>query len=99
MKLVTVRETKNNDEQQKGLSILKESLKNHNIQFEVEYSEHMHDRQVIIGNGYIIKIGRGLNYFKGPPNKYSIGAFDHNYRQCRQTNIDVFYCPENNKKD
>ncbi|KAL1387481.1 hypothetical protein pipiens_012755 [Culex pipiens pipiens] len=97
VKLMTVREKKNNDEQARALQILKDSVKKQGVEFFVEYSEHMHDRQVILSNGYIIKIGRGLNYFKPPSSKYSLGAFNYQYRECRETNIDVFYCPENNK--
>lgn len=49
-----------------------------------------------LSNGYVIKIGRGLNYFK-PATKFTIGAFDYNYRECRETNVDIFFCPENKK--
>ncbi|XP_058456809.1 MIT domain-containing protein 1-like [Malaya genurostris] len=97
IKLLTVREQKNNDEQNRAFSILKDSLKTQGVEFFVEYSEHMHDRQVILSNGYIVKIGRGLNYFKPSSSKYCLGAFNYHFRPCRETNIDVFYCPENNK--
>lgn len=52
-----------------------------------------------LSNGYVIKIGRGLHYFKGNQgaNRYSLGMYDYNFRECRQTNVDVFYCPENKK--
>ncbi|XP_058828075.1 MIT domain-containing protein 1-like [Topomyia yanbarensis] len=97
IKLLTVREKKNNDEQERAFQMLKDSLKKQSVEFFVEYSEHMHDRQVILSNGYIVKIGRGLNYFKPSPGKFCLGAFNYHFRQCRETNIDVFYCPENNK--
>ncbi|XP_053686528.1 MIT domain-containing protein 1-like [Sabethes cyaneus] len=97
IKLLTVREQKNNDEQGRAFEILKNSLKKQGVQLSVEYSEHMHDRQVILSNGYIVKIGRGLNYFKPASSKYSLGAFNYHFRECRETNIDIFYCPENNK--
>ncbi|XP_055609840.1 MIT domain-containing protein 1-like [Uranotaenia lowii] len=97
VKLLTVRDKKQNDEQGRAFQTLQESLKKQGVEFFVEYSEHMHDRQVILSNGYIIKIGRGLNYFKPVGSKYSLGAFNYHFRECRETNIDVFYCPENDK--
>ncbi|XP_055620550.1 MIT domain-containing protein 1-like [Toxorhynchites rutilus septentrionalis] len=97
IKLLTVREQKNNDEQGRAFQTLRESLKKHGIELLVEYSAHMHDRQIMLSNGYVVKIGRGLNYFKPTPSKYCLGAFNYHYRECRETNIDVFYCPENNK--
>ncbi|XP_065088081.1 MIT domain-containing protein 1-like [Ochlerotatus camptorhynchus] len=97
VKLLTVRELKSNDEQGRAFQKLKESLQKHGVEFFVEYSPNMHDRQVILSNGYIVKIGRGLNYFKPTPSKYCLGAFNYHFRECRETNIDVFYCPENDK--
>ncbi|XP_035788754.1 MIT domain-containing protein 1-like [Anopheles albimanus] len=97
IQLLTVKDGKNNDEQGRAFETLKENLQKHAIKFVVEYSEHMHDRQVILSNGYVVKIGRGLNYFKPSPTRYQLGAFDHHFRECRETNVDVFYCPENNK--
>lgn len=47
VKLMTVREKKNNDEQARALQILKDSVKKQGVEFFVEYSEHMHDRQVM----------------------------------------------------
>ncbi|EAT33031.1 AAEL014714-PA [Aedes aegypti] len=97
IKLLTVREQKNNDEQGRAFQTLKDSLKKQGVEFFVEYSANMHDRQVILSNGFIVKIGRGLNYFKPSPSKYCLGAFNYHFRECRETNIDVFYCPENDK--
>ncbi|EAA04168.4 AGAP006789-PA [Anopheles gambiae str. PEST] len=97
IQLATVKEAKNGDEQGRAFEVLKQSLHKQAVKFVVEYSEHMHDRQVILSNGYVIKIGRGLNYFKPSPSKYCLGAFNYHFRECRETNVDVFYCPENNK--
>uniref|UniRef100_A0A182TQZ3 MIT domain-containing protein n=1 Tax=Anopheles melas TaxID=34690 RepID=A0A182TQZ3_9DIPT len=97
VQLATVKEAKNGDEQGRAFEVLKQSLHKQAVKFVVEYSEHMHDRQVILSNGYVIKIGRGLNYFKPSPSKYCLGAFNYHFRECRETNVDVFYCPENNK--
>lgn len=42
-------------------------------------------------SGWVVKIGRGLNYFKKPDSKYSLGAFDLNFRKCLETTIDIFH--------
>lgn len=116
----TVQDTRPTSEQSKAFSLLTDSLAKKNITLFFEYSEHMHDRQIMwvssdlnalcnlliliyffwissLSNGYIIKIGRGLNYFKGTQHKFSIGSFDYDYRECKETNVDILYCPENKK--
>ncbi|XP_059613543.1 MIT domain-containing protein 1 [Phlebotomus argentipes] len=76
---------------------LKDSLKRtRGINLSVEFSKTTHDRQIILSNGYIIKIGRGLNYFKRAE-KYSLGIYNFDFRECRETNVDIFFCPENIK--
>ncbi|XP_052896910.1 MIT domain-containing protein 1 isoform X2 [Anopheles moucheti] len=47
IQLLTVKDTKTNNEQGRAFETLKESLHKHGVKFVVEYSEHMHDRQVI----------------------------------------------------
>lgn len=51
-----------------------------------------------LDNGYVIKIGRGLNYFKPAANKYSLGYFDYRLRECMECNVDILYCQENRSK-
>ncbi|XP_063701314.1 MIT domain-containing protein 1 [Culicoides brevitarsis] len=97
IKVTTIKDVRPSSEQNNGFSSLTESLAKKSVTINFDFHENLHDRQVILSNGYIIKIGRGLHYFKPPANKYSIGAFDHNFRECRETNIDIFYCPENKK--
>ena len=57
---------------------------------EVEYSDTLHDREIIFNNGWIIKIGRGLDYFKAPKGRISIGFCDFYLRECNETTIDVY---------
>jgi hypothetical protein len=44
-----------------------------------------------LSNGWIIKIGRGLDYFKAPESKFSLGFFDMDLRPCYETTVDVFH--------
>lgn len=81
-------ESQNN--QAKRLQGLKKSLKKHNINLEIGYSTTLHDREIRFNNGWIIKIGRGLDYFKPPPGKFCIGFCDFNLRECHETVIDIY---------
>lgn len=81
-------ESQNN--QAKRLQGLKNSLKKHNINLEIGYSTTLHDREIRFNNGWIIKIGRGLDYFKAPPGKFCIGFCDFNLRECHETAIDIY---------
>uniref|UniRef100_A0A8C6UHK1 MIT, microtubule interacting and transport, domain containing 1 n=1 Tax=Neogobius melanostomus TaxID=47308 RepID=A0A8C6UHK1_9GOBI len=42
-------------------------------------------------NGWIIKIGRGLDFFKRPKGRFSIGYCDYDLRQCHETTVDIFH--------
>lgn len=76
--------------QAKRLQGLKNSLKKYNITLIVEYSSTLHDREIRFSNGWTIKIGRGLDYFKPPDGKFSIGYCDFNLRECHETVIDIY---------
>jgi ATP-dependent Lon protease len=52
--------------QQEQLDEIKESLAKRNIELIVRYDHYLHDREIRLSNGWIIKIGRGLDYFKPP---------------------------------
>ncbi|XP_011871348.1 PREDICTED: MIT domain-containing protein 1-like isoform X2 [Vollenhovia emeryi] len=76
------------------LAELKESLASRNIAFDFSFSETLHDRQIRLSNGWVIKIGRGLDYFKAPESKFALGVFDLELRPCNETTVDIFH--ENN---
>ncbi|ESO09561.1 hypothetical protein HELRODRAFT_73540 [Helobdella robusta] len=73
------------------LSELKESLLRRNIKLDVEYSQTLHDREIRLNNGWTIKIGRGLDYFKAAESKFSIGMYDMNLRTCHETTVNIFH--------
>ena len=47
-----------------------------------------HDR---FSNGWVIKIGRGLDYFKAPTGKFAVGYCDFDLRPCHSTTVDIFH--------
>lgn len=97
IKVTTNKDQSANSDQVKNISAIADSMAKLNVTLYVDYSTNLHDRQVLLSNGYVIKIGRGLNYFKPLANKLSLGAYNYNFRECRETNVDIFYCPENYK--
>lgn len=73
------------------LAELKESLASHKISFDFSFSETLHDRQISLSNGWVIKIGRGLDYFRAPEGKFVLGSCDLELRPCLETTIDIFH--------
>ena len=66
------------------------NLQTYGVDFSFNYSNTLHDREITFNNGWSIKIGRGLDYFKGPKGKFAIGYFDMDLRECHETVIDVY---------
>ncbi|XP_034196240.1 MIT domain-containing protein 1-like isoform X1 [Osmia lignaria lignaria] len=89
--LVTTLDTDDKKNQIARLEELKKSLTSHLISFEFKFSDTLHDRQILLSNGWIIKIGRGLDYFKAPDGKFVLGACDLELRPCLETIIDIFH--------
>ncbi|XP_068835351.1 MIT domain-containing protein 1 isoform X3 [Capricornis sumatraensis] len=78
-------------QQSSGLEEIKQSLRNHGVCLELEYSSSIHDREIRFNNGWIIKIGRGLDYFKKPQSRFSLGYCDFDLRPCHETTVDIFH--------
>ncbi|XP_028656454.1 MIT domain-containing protein 1 [Erpetoichthys calabaricus] len=89
--LTSLDEGENASQQKSALYEIEESLKVHGIVLTTEYSSTIHDREIRFNNGWIIKIGRGLDYFKKPKGRFSVGYCDYDLRQCHETTIDVFH--------
>uniref|UniRef100_A0A673XGV0 MIT, microtubule interacting and transport, domain containing 1 n=1 Tax=Salmo trutta TaxID=8032 RepID=A0A673XGV0_SALTR len=77
-------------QQASALSELKQSLQSQDVCLDLQYST-FHDREIRFDNGWIIKIGRGLDYFKKPKGRFSIGYCDYDLRQCQETTVDIFH--------
>lgn len=41
-------------------------------------------------NGWVIKIGRGLDFYTKPQSKFCAGFYDFDLRPCLETTIDIF---------
>ena len=69
---------------------LKESLLGHEVILDIEFSQSIHDREIRLDNGWIIKIGRGLDFYQRPDSRFAVGASDLSLRKCLETKIDIF---------
>ncbi|KAL6101039.1 mitd1 [Pungitius sinensis] len=89
--LLTSQDEANSSQQSSALAELKESLTAQGVNLDLQYSSTIHDREIRFDNGWIIKIGRGLDYFKRPKGRFSVGYCDYDLRQCHETSIDIFH--------
>jgi ATP-dependent Lon protease len=69
---------------------LSASLKAHGILLTFSFNEKIHDREVRMDNGWIVKIGRGFDFYQKPDDWFSIGASDLELRPCLETMVDIF---------
>ena len=72
------------------LEELKQSLLDMDVELKVLINENLHDREIRFDNGWVIKIGRGLDFFQKPDLWFGIGANDLTLRRCLETKVDVF---------
>ncbi|NXG42223.1 MITD1 protein, partial [Psilopogon haemacephalus] len=84
-------------QQVSGLEEIKESLRSYGITLNIEFSSSIHDREIRFNNGWMIKIGRGLDYFKKPRGRFSIGYCDFDLRPCHETTVDIFHTKHTKK--
>jgi len=60
------------------------------ITLNIIYDEHLHDREIILSNGWRIKLGRGLDFYQRTSNKFTIGYYDFDLRPCLETTIEIY---------
>ena len=72
------------------LGDLAQSLLELDIVLEVAFDANLHDREIRLDNGWVIKIGRGLDFYQKPTSWYDIGSSDLSLRRCLETKVDVY---------
>ena len=91
IQLITSSEHPEQEAEAKGkLFTLADSLKDFDVELVVRWEGTIHDREIKLSNGWVIKVGRGLDYFQKPDDWMSIGVHDLDMRQCLETNVDIF---------
>lgn len=77
-------------EAKEKFEILQHSLIQNGVTFKWNFSPSIHDREIKLDNGWVIKIGRGLDIYQRPENWFSIGTSDFDLRPCLETMVDIF---------
>jgi len=72
------------------LEELKQSLLELDVDLEVKLNPNIHDREIRLDNGWVIKIGRGLDFYQKPGGWFEVGANDMSLRKCLETKVDIF---------
>ncbi|XP_073329789.1 MIT domain-containing protein 1 isoform X2 [Pagrus major] len=89
--LLTTQDETDSSQQRSALAEIKECLGTRGVTLDLQFSSTIHDREIRFDNGWIIKIGRGLDYFKRTKGRFSIGFCDYDLRQCHETTVDIFH--------
>ena len=77
-------------ETEQKLGDLKQSLLEVDVTFDFDFNTNLHDREIRIDNGWVIKIGRGLDFYQKPNGWFELGANDLSLRKCLETKVDIF---------
>ena len=72
------------------LEELKQSLLEVDVVLDIKLNENMHDREIRLDSGWVIKIGRGLDFYQRPDSWFTIGSNDFSLRKCTETKVDIF---------
>jgi ATP-dependent Lon protease len=72
------------------LDQLRQSLLEQVVELEINVNPSLHDREIRLDNGWVIKIGRGLDFYQRPGSWFEIGSMDMSLRKCLETKVDIF---------
>ncbi|GMR42411.1 hypothetical protein PMAYCL1PPCAC_12606, partial [Pristionchus mayeri] len=89
LRSITLTTSEDSRQNADGFKELASSLEKRKITLHLNFKKTLHDREIRFDNKWIVKIGRGLDYFKPVP-KYSIGALDMSLRPCKECNVDIY---------
>jgi len=81
-------------EAEEKLEELRQSLLEMDVDLTVQFNQNLHDREVRLDNGWVIKIGRGLDFYQAPGGWFEVGANDLSLRKCLETRVDIFHMQE-----
>ncbi|KAJ0172729.1 hypothetical protein K1T71_011868 [Dendrolimus kikuchii] len=91
IELTTSKDAKSERDQRQWFGNLSNELLKCRLRLIVKYSDTLHDRQIILSSGWIIKIGRGLDFYKAPDHKFCLGMYDLDLRPCHETTVDIVH--------
>jgi len=73
-----------------NLDAVKQSLLEIDVILDIKLNPNLHDREIRFNNGWVIKIGRGLDFYQKPNNWFEIGVNDLSLRKCLETKVDIY---------
>ncbi|HCS35161.1 MAG TPA: hypothetical protein DIW48_00355 [Sphaerochaeta sp.] len=82
------------DELNATLGELKKGLSSDDIEFEFSFDPNLHDRWIETDTGWRIMLGRGLDIFQKPDDRFSLGFLDQTKRKCKATSIVYMRLPK-----
>jgi ATP-dependent Lon protease len=88
--ITSYNEKTNLSEMRDNLDELKQSLLEIDIILDIKLDLNMHDREIRLDNDWVIKIGRGLDFYQKPSSWFEIGVNDLSLRKCLETKVDIF---------
>ena len=72
------------------LDEIKQSLLELDVELSISLNPNLHDREIRLDNGWVVKIGRGLDFYQKPGSWFEMGANDLSFRKCLETKVDIF---------
>ncbi len=87
LNLVTGYDTYQEDELRSKLDELKRGLIQDRIELDYAFDNDLHDRWIETDTGWRIILGRGLDIFQKPDDKFTLGFMDQTKRKCKATTI------------
>lgn len=72
------------------LDKLKQSLIEVDVELDVKLNPIIRNREIRIDNGWVIKIGHGLDFYQKPNDWFEIGANDLSLRKCLETKVYIY---------
>ncbi|XP_036345773.1 MIT domain-containing protein 1-like [Rhagoletis pomonella] len=90
VRVVTKTDNKASENQKTILEQIRTDMARRNVSLTYKFEDTLHDRKIVLSNGYIIKIGRGLHFFKATNPLFSLGLCDYDFRKCLQTDVDIW---------
>jgi len=73
-----------------NLDAVKQSLLEIDVILDIKLNPNLHDREIRFNNGWVIKVGRGLDFYQKPNNWFEIGVNDLSLRKCLETKVDIY---------
>jgi ATP-dependent Lon protease len=77
-------------ELQDKLGELQQSLLELDVILDIRCNPNMHDREIRLDNGWVVKSGRGLDFYQRLHSRFEIGTHDLSLRKCLETKADIF---------